>query len=30
MKNSYYKKISYLNKKKIKDNENMNAKNIIY
>ena len=30
MKNSYYKKTSYLKKEKIKDNENMNGKNIIY
>ena len=30
MKNSYYKKTSYLKKEKIKNNENMNGKNIIY
>ena len=30
MKNLYYKKTSYLKKEKIKDNENMNGKNIIY
>ena len=30
MKTSYYRKISYLNKRKIKDSENMNGKNIIY